>query len=272
MEKSLPPDVHGPIGVFDSGIGGLTVVAALRRLLPNEDILYLGDTARVPYGGRSQETIRRYSIENCKVLLEKRAKIIVIACSTSSALALLHLKGWLPVPVIGVVQIGAVAAVHASNWKRIGVIGTQATIFSGAYERAIQSICTEAYVVTKACPLLVPLVEEGMFEDEITYLALRRYLDPLLQKNIDTLLLGCTHYPFLYQAIKQVTESKIMLVNPGKDCALAVEELLKNSGMKRGFHIGKLRVALTDTVDRFLRTAEKSLGLDIKEVELLSRL
>ena len=267
------PDPLGPIGVFDSGIGGLTVVAALRHLLPNEDVFYLGDVARIPYGGKSQETIERYSVEICKLLLAEHAKIIVVACSTSSALALLCLKELFPVvPIIGMVEIGAMAAVQASYDKRIGVIGTKATISSGAYERALHSICTGAYVVSKACPLLVPLVEEGMLKDSITHLALQRYLAPLLQNRIDTLLLGCTHYPLLYQAIKEVIGgSKVIVVDSGKNCALAVEQELKNSGMGRTLlHVGSLRIALTDAADGFLRIAAKALGLEIQDVELLS--
>jgi len=266
-EKGSSP--LGPIGVFDSGIGGLTVVAALRHLLPNEDVFYLGDTARVPYGGKSQETIERYSVEIGKLLLAEHAKIIVVACSTSSALALARLRESLPVPVIGIVEIGAIAAVHASHDKRIGVIGTKATISSGAYERAIREICIEAYVVSSACPLLVPLVEEGMFEDEITHLALKRYLDPLLYRNIDTLVLGCTHYPLLYRAIERVIGSRIVVINSGKNCALAVEKVLKSSGMAQGLRSGGLRVALTDTAEGFLRVAGQTLGLKIEEVELL---
>jgi len=266
-ETDLPS--LGPIGVFDSGIGGLTVVAALRHLLPNEDVFYLGDTARVPYGGKSQETVERYSVEISKLLLAEHAKIIVVACSTSSALALSRLRELLPVPVIGMVEVGAIAAVRASHGKRIGVIGTKATISSGAYKQAIQKICIGAHVVSRACPLLVPLVEEGMFEDEITRLALQRYLEPLLRSSIDTLVLGCTHYPLLYQAIKQAVGPRIVVVNSGKNCALAVKEMLTSFGTARELHTGELRVALTDSAEGFLRVAEQALGLRIGEVELL---
>lgn len=259
----------GPVGVFDSGIGGLTVVAALRHLLPNEDVFYLGDTARVPYGGKSRATIERYSVEISNLLLAEHAKIIVVACSTSSALALSCLRELLPVPVIGVVEAGAVAAVRASHDKRIGVIGTKATVSSGAYKQAIQEICTKAYVVSRACPLLVPLVEEGMFEDEITHLALKRYLEPLLRSNIDTLVLGCTHYPLLYRAIQQAVGPRIVVVNSGRNCALAVKKVLASSGMAQELHSGELRVALTDSPEGFLRVAEQTLGLKIKAIEML---
>ncbi len=259
-----------PIGVFDSGIGGLTVVAALRHLLPSEDIFYVGDTARVPYGGKSQKTIERYSMEISQLLLSENAKMVVIACNTSSALALDHLRERLLVPVLGVIQPGASAAVSASQNQRIGVIGTRATIASKAYHRAIQAIYPEAQVFDRACPLLVPLIEEGMLKDEITNMTLQRYLGPLLEKDIDTLVLGCTHYPLLRKAISQLVGPKITLVDSAHHCALAIQEaLLKQGRSNKNLSIGKLRVALTDATEGFLRVAEKELDLKIGEVELL---
>jgi glutamate racemase len=192
MPTDLSP--NSPIGVFDSGIGGLTVAASLRRLLPNENILYIGDTARVPYGGKSRETVERYSIEIGNMLLNGGAKMIVVACNTASALGVPRMKQVFEVPVVGVVLPGANAAVDSTKNKTIGVIGTRATIASGAYEEAILKLEPAAKIHSTACPLLVPLIEEGLFEDSITDQMLRRYLEPLLSKGIDTLVLGCTHF------------------------------------------------------------------------------
>ena len=190
-----------PIGVFDSGIGGLTVVSALRRLLPAENIFYLGDTARVPYGGKSAQTIERYSFENTGLLLAEQAKMIVVACNTATALAVPRLQDTLRVPVLGVIAPGAAAAVAATQTGRVGVIGTRATVASGAYERALHKLAPHLQVTALACPLLVPLIEEGMLEDPLTDQHITRYLQPLLAANIDTLILGCTHYPLLQSAI-----------------------------------------------------------------------
>ncbi len=266
--RSSDPD-GGPIGVFDSGIGGLTVVAALRRLLPNESIFYVGDTARVPYGGKSKTTIERYSTEISKLLLAENAKMLVVACNTSSALALTYLRDQFSVPVLGVIQPGAAAAIAVSRNKRIGVIGTRATIASKAYDQAIQAMCAEAQVFSRACPLLVPLIEEGMFRDEVTDLTLQRYLESLLQKDIDTLVLGCTHYPLLREAIARVVGAKVTLVDSAQNCALAVQDALLKKKKINQRADGNLRVALTDATEGFLRVAEKVLGLDIRNVELL---
>ncbi|MGH8163944.1 MAG: glutamate racemase, partial [Rhodanobacteraceae bacterium] len=189
------------IGVFDSGIGGLTVVSALRALLPNESIYYLGDTARVPYGGKSAATVERYSLEITEMLLEENCKTIVIACNTSSALALPRLEERSPVPVTGVIRPGAEAAVAATRSGHIGVIGTRATIQSGAYERAIEAIDPALRVTARACPLFVPLIEEGWLESGVTDAVVRQYLAPMIDEGVDTLVLGCTHYPLLRPAI-----------------------------------------------------------------------
>jgi glutamate racemase len=258
-----------PIGVFDSGIGGLTVVAALRRLLPGESIIYVGDTARVPYGGKSRTTIERYSTEISGLLLADRAKIIVVACNTASALAVPRLNQLFKTPVQGVIDPGAAAAVHSSRNGRIGVIGTRATIASGAYERAIHAIDPKVKVVSRACPLLVPLIEEGMFEDPITDQALRRYLDDMIAEGIDALVLGCTHYPLLRHAIGRVAGDSVALVDSAQNCALAVQELLAVNGLVApSRQVGSLRVGLTDASEGFLRVAEKALDLEIGDVQI----
>jgi glutamate racemase len=260
-----------PIGVFDSGIGGLTVAAALQNLLPSENIFYLGDTARVPYGGKSRRTVERYSIEIGGLLLAERAKIIVVACNTASALAVPRMKEMFKVPVQGVVAPGAAAAVASTKNKIVGVIGTRATISSGAYEHAIHSLDAEIQVISVACPLLVPLIEEGMFEDKVTDLMLARYLAPLLAAKIDTLVLGCTHYPLLHEAIARTAGPGVTLVDSAENCALAVKDLLeKNALSAPPERLGKLDVALTDATERFLRTAAKALELEIGDVSLRS--
>jgi glutamate racemase len=260
-----------PIGVFDSGIGGLTVAAALQNLLPSENIFYLGDTARVPYGGKSRRTVERYSIEIGGLLLAERAKIIVVACNTASALAVPRMKEMFKVPVQGVVAPGAAAAVASTKNKTVGVIGTRATIASGAYEHAINSLDADIRVISVACPLLVPLIEEGMFEDKVTDLMLTRYLAPLLSAGIDTLVLGCTHYPLLREAIARTAGPGVTLVDSAENCALAVKALLeKNTLNAPTERLGKLDVALTDATERFLRTAAKALELEIGDVTLRS--
>ena len=260
-----------PIGVFDSGIGGLTVAAALQNLLPSENIFYLGDTARVPYGGKSRRTVERYSIEIGGLLLAERAKIIVVACNTASALAVPRMKEMFKVPVQGVVAPGAEAAVASTKNKTVGVIGTRATIASGAYEHAINSLDADIRVISVACPLLVPLIEEGMFEDKVTDLMLTRYLAPLLSAGIDTLVLGCTHYPLLREAIARTAGPGVTLVDSAENCALAVKALLeKNTLNAPPERLGKLDVALTDATERFLRTAAKALDLEIGDVSLRS--
>ena len=193
-----------PIGVFDSGIGGLTVVRALRRALPAEPLVYLGDTARLPYGNKSPETVRRYSRTNVSFLLGREVKLVLIACNTASALALPELAGELPVPVLGAVEPGARAAARATRSRRIGVIGTLGTVKSEAYVRAIQAI-GDFEVVQHACPLLVPLAEEGWTDDPLTVAIAERYLTELCakQRDLDTLVLGCTHYPILKPALAQ---------------------------------------------------------------------
>jgi len=258
-----------PIGVFDSGIGGLTVVKALRELLPNEDIFYLGDTARVPYGGKSAATVERYSIEMAEILVQEDAKTIVVACNTASSVALPKLKKSFSMPVIGVIEPGARAAIKATLNRHIGVIGTRATIMSGAYERVLRSLDPEIHVVTRACPLLVPLIEEGWLDDEFTDQAIARYLKPLIGNGIDTLVLGCTHYPLLAGAIARFLEDKVALVDSAKNCAKAVEQLLDRQSLRApGESKGNLQVALTDTPDSFLSVARGALQLEIGEVQL----
>jgi len=270
MELESSPDRRlDPIGVFDSGIGGLTVAAALKRLLPSETIFYIGDTARVPYGGKSRKTVERYSIEIGGLLLAEQAKVLVVACNTASALAVPRMRQIFKVPVQDVIAPGAAMAERTTRSKRVGVIGTRATIASGAYERAIQTIDPEIEVFSAACPLLVPLIEEGMFDDTITDQILARYLAPLLDQSIDTLVLGCTHYPLAREAIARAAGENVTLVDSAENCALAVQALLETHSLAAPIdQLGHLNVALTDATEGFLRTAESALDLQIGDVQL----
>ena len=269
MDSAAKNARQQPIGVFDSGIGGLTVVRALRELLPNENIFYLGDTARVPYGGKSASTVERYSLEITELLLEEHCKTVVVACNTASALALVRLEKTTPVPVTGVIQPGAAAAVSATRNGHIGVIGTRATIRSGAYERAIQALDPALRVTARACPLFVPLIEEGWLESPVTDTVIRQYLEPLLAEGVDTLVLGCTHYPLLRPALGRFLGGEIALVDSAENCATAVMQLLAAERLAAPVDLpGRLKVALTDPPDAFLEVARAALRLDIGNVEL----
>ena len=258
-----------PIGVFDSGIGGLTVVSALRRCLPNESIFYIGDTARVPYGGKSPATVQRYSLEIAALLLAENAKTIVVACNTASSVALPELQAQLPVKVTGVIAPGAEAAIAATRNGHIGVIGTRATIKSGSYERALLALDSSVRVTARACPLLVPLIEEGWLASEITDTILLQYLAPLIDEGIDTLVLGCTHYPLLRPAIGRLLGADIALVDAAENCAVSVGRLLEAENLSaRSDDTGRLQVALTDQPDNFLRIANEALGLEVGEIQL----
>jgi glutamate racemase len=272
--KSKPSPLAGmsderPIGVFDSGIGGLTVVKALRDLLPNENISYLGDTARVPYGPKSPETVQRYANELAGILTQQNAKALVVACNTVSAVALPTLTKNFSVPVIGVIEPGARAALAVTRNRRVGVIGTRATIRSGAYEKALRALDVDVQVSSQACPLLVPLIEEGLLYDPVTEQMILRYLDVLLADEIDTLVLGCTHYPLLTGAIARVLKRQIMIVDSAHNCARAVEEMLDQHELRAApLNNGKLQVALTDSPDSFLNVAREALQLNFGPVEL----
>jgi glutamate racemase len=273
MNPAAPkPGVSGPerpIGVFDSGIGGLTVVSALRELLPNETIFYLGDTARVPYGGKSAATVERYSLEITGMLLAENCKTIVVACNTASALALPRLESTTPVPITGVIQPGAQAAVAATRNGHIGVIGTRATIKSGAYERAIRALDPAVRVSARACPLFVPLIEEGWLEGEITDRVIKQYLTSLVSAGVDTVVLGCTHYPLLREAIARFLGDAVTLVDSAQNCAATVRQLLEEKNLRAGADAsGQLSVALTDSPDAFLEVAKQALQIEIGTVQL----
>ena len=262
-----------PIGVFDSGIGGLTVARALQELLPNEKIFYVGDTARVPYGNKSADTVERYSIELAGMLMSENAKVIVVACNTVSSVAIPKLRAHVAVPVIGVIEPGAQAAVASTRNRHIGVIGTRATIRSGAYENALRALNVHVRVSSQACPLFVPLIEEGWLNDALTDQTIKRYLDPMMAGGIDTLVLGCTHYPLIARAIARALGEEIKLVDSARNCAAAVKELLERQSLCAPVsEKGLLRVALTDSADNFLNVAREALQLEISDLEVRSLL
>lgn len=258
-----------PIGVFDSGIGGLTVVAAIMRALPNERVVYVGDTARVPYGPKSPETVVRYSRQIAAWLLEQQVKAIVIACNTATAHALDILRRECPVPVIGVVEPGARAAVRATRNGRIGVIGTTGTINSGAYHRAISALNPDASIVSAACPLLVPLVEEGWLDSPATKLIAATYLTPLRDAHVDTLVLGCTHYPLLAPVIHDTIGRETVLVDSAAETANALSEVLRDRAIDaspdrvRAPH----RFVATDAPEAFRRVGQRFIGPALDDVE-----
>ena len=265
--KSASPDQ--PIAVFDSGIGGLTVVSALRRELPGEDIVYLGDTARVPYGGKSRTTIERYSEEIASMLVAEGAKMVVVACNTASALALSRLRNVLPVPVEGVIGPGVEAALAATRSGHVAVIGTKATVGSGAYAGALQAARSDIRVTSMACPLLVPLVEEGLFDDPVTDAVLERYLAEIRAGDADALVLGCTHYPLLSRAIARVAGPGISLVDSAANCARVVARHLYEAGLRApDGKTGSLDISFTDTPDGFLSVVRGALGLEAGTVRV----
>ena len=220
-----------PIGVFDSGIGGLTVAREIMRQIPNERIVYFGDTARVPYGSKSKETVVRYSRQIVRFLLEQNVKAIAVACNTASAYALPEIESECPVPVIGVIRPGAKTATECTRNGRIGVIGTRATISSGTYREYIRQIMPEAEVFGQACPLFVPLVEEGLWEDPVTEEIARRYLASLLDSGIDTLIMGCTHYPLIRKTIGHAAGEGVSLINPAYETAMELRRMLDDKGL-----------------------------------------
>jgi glutamate racemase len=260
---------QAPIGVFDSGIGGLTVAAAIMQALPNERVVYVGDTARVPYGPKSPETVVRYSRQIASWLLEQQVKAIVIACNTATAHALDILQRECPVPVIGVVQPGARAAVKASRNGRIGVIGTTGTINSGAYHRAIAALSPDATVVSAACPLFVPLVEEGWMEHPATRLIAETYLHPMREAHADTLVLGCTHYPLLASIIADTVGTTVQLVDSAAETANALSEVLQqyNIAASPDSQLRRDRFVATDAPETFRRVGQRFIGPALDNIE-----
>lgn len=268
MASRTPVENKRSIGIFDSGVGGLTVARQLRRALPHEDLLYLGDTARVPYGTKSPATVVRFACEDTGFLVGRDVKAVVVACNTASAWALDVLQERFALPVFGVILPGAAAALRRTRSGRIGVIGTPATIRSAAYTRAILGARRDAQVFAQACPLLVPLVEEGWVNHRVSRLVLEEYLRPLLRQRIDTLVLGCTHYPLLKRVIRAVVGPDIVLIDSAASCARHVAEQLRHHGLVADQrHRGKIHTCLTDETIRFTNVARRFLGETVGPAE-----
>ena len=258
------------IGVFDSGIGGLTVYKAIKKKMPGEKVIYLGDTAHLPYGTKSPDTIIKFSEENSRFLIGKGVKIIVIACNSSSSYAVSHLQNILDIPVLGVIDPGSEAAVESGE-KEIGVIGTSATISSGAYEMSILEKDPDANITSKDCPLFVPLVEEGWIDHKVTDLVIQEYLLPLKEKGIKTLVLGCTHYPLLKDAISRVLGNGITLIDSAEVMAERTNLILKKLGWLKasGSSNGDDEFYVTDFPERFKKVGEIFLEKEIDKVEMI---
>ncbi|MCK4341241.1 MAG: glutamate racemase [Phycisphaerae bacterium] len=260
-----------PIAVFDSGLGGLSVVRHLRQILPREDLVYFGDTARVPYGIKSRPTVAQFALETAGFLLSFEPKLIVAACNTASALAMDDLRRELPVPVIGVVEPGARAAVRLAEGDPLAVIGTEATIGSEAYRRAIRALAPEQPVVPKACPLFVPLVEEGRdCNDPIVKLTVETYLAPLRAQHVKVVVLGCTHYPLLRDAIGSYLGPEVHIVDSGRETSLAVRQHLReHGGLSTDGTPGSMRCYVSDNPQRFEQVGSRFLTEAIEYVELV---
>ncbi len=245
-----------PIGIFDSGIGGLTVLREIERVLPFEDIIYFGDTARVPYGNKSQSTIIKFSRANVHFLLQKKVKIIVVACNTSSALALEYLRKEFSIPIIGVIKAGVIKALEITSGKKIGVIGTRSTIESRSYEREIFRLNGKVKVYSQSCPLFVPLAEEGVIKGKIIRETVKMYLGGLKLKKIDTLILGCTHYPLLKKEISHFLK-EVRIVDSAREVACYVKNILDRKGFLRPVaKKSRIEFYLSDKSDNFIQLAE----------------
>ncbi|MFA5286807.1 MAG: glutamate racemase [Candidatus Omnitrophota bacterium] len=255
------------IGVFDSGVGGLTVVKELIRQMPRESIVYFGDTARVPYGIKSKETVIRFSIENILFLLKHDVKLICVACNTVSSFALPEIKNHFRVPIVGVIGPGAREAVYATKNKRIGVIGTKGTIKSGAYEHEIKKLDPKVRVTAVACPLFVPFVEEGWLSSDVVLTVAKRYLKPLKDAGVDTLILGCTHYPLLKKVIKDVMGKNVTLIDSAKQVAVEVNKILSEEGILNIRGKGRPDFFVSDNPEWFKGLAERFLGRPVKNVK-----
>ena len=263
-----------PVGVFDSGVGGLTVAREIMRQLPNEKIVYFGDTARVPYGSKSKNTIIKYSKQIIRFLKTKGVKAIVVACNTASAMALEEIQPETDIPIIGVIKPGAKTAVEKTKNKRIGIIGTEATISSNIYKDIICEKDSSVTVVGKPCPLFVPLVEEGWIKDPVTREVAKRYLDYFRQENIDTLVLGCTHYPLLRNTIGEIMGESVTLVNPAYETAVSLRALLMEKNLAAGnehrYEGNMYDFYVSDTADKFKQFANSILPFHIEDIEQIN--
>lgn len=267
----MKADKNAPVGVFDSGVGGLTVAREIMRNLPSEKIVYFGDTARVPYGSKSRDTVIRYSRQIAHFLEEQQVKAIVVACNTASAFAVDAVKDEIPdIPVLGVIEAGAEVAAAETRNRRVGVIGTVGTVGSGIHAQYLKRLDPEITVVGKACPLFVPLVEEGWLHDPVTTEVATRYLQELKDKDIDTLILGCTHYPLLRSTIGEIMGEGVRLVNPAYETALELRRLLERQGLLRTEAAPEefpYRFFVSDLAEKFQDFANSILPYDVETTQ-----
>jgi glutamate racemase len=257
-----------PIGVFDSGIGGLTVLKEIVKILPSEDIIYFGDTARVPYGNKSLETVTKFALQNARFLLSRDVKAIVIACNTASAFSIETVQKSFDVPVMGVISPGAHAAIRATQNGKIGIIATEGTIASRAYERAIRRGYPDAEIFGQPCPLFVPIVEEGWSGKKASYLIAEEYLQSLRDAMVDTVVMGCTHYPLLREVIEEIMGEGVSLINPGEETAMDLKEIL----VERGLQSGKrekttYKYYVSDNPGKFSKVGNNFLNSEIVNIE-----
>jgi glutamate racemase len=259
------------IGIFDSGVGGLTVMHQLVETLPAENLVYLGDTGRYPYGSKSPETVTRYSLENAAFLVDKGIKLLVVACNAASSVALGALKAECPVPVVGVIEPGAKAAVARTRNARVGVIGTEVTIASGAYTRSLKRLRSDLEIYTRACPLFVPLAEEGWTDNEVARATASLYLTSLRRSGIDTLVLACTHYPLLARVIGSVMGEKVRLVDSARTTAQAVRQTLARYGLARRSGPGSVSFFVTDVPDQFVKVGGRFMGHRVESAVRIER-
>lgn len=269
--KAPASAVAAAIGVFDSGVGGLTVLHEIAELLPHEHLIYLGDTARFPYGSKSAETVRRYAIENSEFLTDKGVKMLVVACNSAAAVGLDALRERFDIPVIGVIEPGAQRAVKQTRNGKVGVIGTETTIASGLYTRALKSLRPDLEIYTRACPLFVPLAEEGWVDNEVARSTAAAYLTSLKRSGIDTLVLGCTHYPLLAGVIGNVMGEKVTLVDSARTTAERVRETLIRYGLARRSGGGSVSFFVTDVPDRFVKVGGRFMGQKVDSAVRIER-
>ena len=262
--------MNNPIGVFDSGVGGLTVAREIMRQLPGEDLVYFGDTARVPYGSKSKKTVLKYSRQIVRFLQTKNVKAIVVACNTASALALDEIAKEIDIPIIGVVKPGAKMAVETTRTGNVGVIGTASTVKSGIYNDYIRELDPNITVVSKACPLFVPLVEEGLLEDRVTDDIVARYLQEMKENNVDVLVLGCTHYPLIRNTIKRFMGEGVHLVNPAFETAKNLKELMVEKKMlNMTGHRPSYEYYVSDGVESFMSFADSVLPVHVRDTQVV---
>jgi glutamate racemase len=270
-KRSQTPDAVAAIGIFDSGIGGLTVMQKMVEVLPHEHLIYLGDTARFPYGSKSAETIRRYALENTEFLVDKGIKMLVVACNSAAAAGLETLRDHFEIPVLGVIEPGAREAVRRTRNRKVGVIGTEATIASGAYTRALKELDADLEIYTRPCPLFVPLAEEGWVDNDVARQTAALYLTSLKRSGIDTLVLGCTHYPLLAGAIAEVMGDRVTLVDSAQTTAEAVHETLIRYGLARASGTGSVSFFVTDVPDRFIKVGGRFMGQKVDSAVRIER-